>query len=286
MTATHEPKRTPLVTSGTASWERAGADAEHAALAGFLDEVAATETIRTAIDRALAAMRIEPGDSVLDVGCGTGAFFPSLAAAVGPRGRVTGLDHAAGFLADARRRAIDGRFAERLRLIRADAHRLPFPDGSFAAAHTERVLIHLAEPDLALRELRRVVRPGGWVVCVEPDLAGLRLDSSDALAAERIVAGFCASIRNPAMGLELNRRMANAGLLDRRVEVLTEVERAFDEDTAGFFARAAETAIAQGSLDRARATAALTAFQAAGDSGTYLSYSSMFIVAGRVSADG
>lgn len=281
MTSSRQPAR-PLVTSGTRSWDRDGAEAEQEMLAEFLEDVAASDTIQTAMSLAVERMQLAPGDAVLDLGCGTGVFFAALATAVGPSGRIVGLDHAAGFLTDARARADAAGFGATVTLTRGDAHALPFPDHHFDAAHTERVLMHLTDPDAALRELRRVVRPGGWIVCVEPDLNGMRLDLADAEKAAKLLAGFCASIRNPAMGLELNRRMASAGLVDRRIDVLTEVERDYDDADFGFFERAADTAVERGWLTRDDAAATLDAIRSAKADGVFTSYSSMFIVAGRV----
>lgn len=282
MTQAKTGSNQPLVTSGTASWEREGAAAEHELLTEFLEEVAETETIRSVIAQSVAWMNLTPGAGVLDVGCGTGVVFDAFAGAIGNTGEITGLDHSDEFLTAARERAEAGGYAETVTLVRGDAHELPFPDASFDAAHVERVLMHIADPDRALRELRRVVKPGGWIVCAEPDLTGMRVDLADAQSVSKVVAGFCASIRNPSIGLELNRRMAAAGLVDRRVDALTYVEREYDAETAQFFAGAAESAVERGWLTRATADETLAAMQAAGDGGTYTSYSSMFIVAGRV----
>jgi SAM-dependent methyltransferase len=281
MTDTSTRSSRPLITSGTASWERDGAAAEHETLTEFLETVAESETIRSVIERSVEWMLLHAGSRVLDVGCGSGVVFDAFASTIGPTGTITGLDHADAFLAAAADRAHEGGYAEQVTLVRGDAHELPFPDDSFDAAHTERVLMHLTDPDQALRELRRVVRPGGWVVCAEPDLTGMRIDLADAASAAKVVAGFCASIRNPAMGLELNRRMAAAGLVDRRIDALTYVERDYDPDTAAFFAGAAHTAVDNGWLTEQTAAATLAAMQHAGDEGFYTSYSSMFIVAGQ-----
>jgi SAM-dependent methyltransferase len=282
MTQPQNTPNKPLVTSGTASWERDGAAAEHDVLTEFLEEVATSETIKSVISLSIERMRLRAGARVLDVGCGTGVMFDELARAIGPAGAIAGLDHSTDLLAAAAERAAAGGYAGIVTLVDGDAHELPFPDASFDAGHVERVLMHLRDPDRALRELRRVVKPGGWVACAEPDLTGMRLDLEDAESAAMVVAGFCASIANPAMGLELNRRMAAAGLVDREVEALTYVERDYDADTAAFFASAARTAVERGWLDEHAAAKTLAAMQAAGDGGYYTSYSSMFVVAGRV----
>ena len=285
MNQTNSERNESLVTSGTSSW-REGVEDERELLADFLENVAATETIQIAIGRAVEAMRLRRGSRVLDVGCGTGVMFPALAGAIGATGRIVGLDHGSGFLGDARKRSVDLGFSKQLELVRADAHALPFDEHTFDAAHTERVLMHLSYPDRALRELRRVVRRGGWIVCVEPDLIGMRVDHSNPEHAALVVTGFCASIQNPAIGLELNRRFANAGLVDRRVDVLTEVERDFPADVEEFFARAASTSVKRGWLTQGDAELAIAAMRQAGEAGCYISYSSMFIVSGKVPESG
>jgi len=280
-----EQPQQPLVTDGTKSWERASVDADHELLTEFLEEVAATETIRNASSVAIERMRLQPGAVALDVGCGTGIFLSALARAVGDTGQIVGLDHGAGFLTDARARADGEGFSPIVSLTLADAHRLPFPNDHFDAAHTERVLMHLEDPDQVLRELIRVVRPGGWVVCVEPDLRGMRVDHPDSYRVSKIMSGFCASIRYPEMGLELNRRMALVGLEPRTIDVLTEVSHDYDEAAAEYFTTAARVAADNGWITPADAEGTLVELQQAADDGIFTSYASMFVVAGQVPKD-
>lgn len=271
-----------LVTSGTTSWEREGARDEHDLLADFLEDVAASETIQTAISRSIAAMHLRTGDRVLDVGCGTGVIFPEVVRAIGSTGQIVGIDHGSGFLDDARQRSVDGGFGNQVALFQGDAHVLPFEDDSFDAAHTERVLIHLADPDRALAEMARVVKPGGWISCVEPDLVGMRMEHTQPELGAAVISGFCASIRNPAMGLELNRRLLRCGLTDISVEVLTEVERSLTDDDMAFYRNAGDRAVELGLLTKTTAAQALDEMRRASACGYFVSYSSMFIVSGRV----
>lgn len=67
----------------------------------------------------ISTLRLSPGDTVLDVGCGTGLSFPLLSDAVGPTGHIIGMDAAPQMLAVARRRS--GRLASRFTLLHADA---------------------------------------------------------------------------------------------------------------------------------------------------------------------
>lgn len=231
---------------------------------------------------AVAAMRIGPGNYVLDAGCGVGDFLPKLADAVGPSGSIAALDHAPGFLTQARKLMESLPAAPHVEYVEGDALQLPFPDHAFDAAHTERVLIHVSDPDRALREMRRVVRPGGWVVCVEPDLDGMRIDHADPALGRLIVSGFTETIRFPAMGLELSRRMAEAGLVDRMVATLTEVERDLAGDAETVLRAGADRLAGEGRADPASIAAGFEWLARQSAAGAYISYTSMFIVAGRV----
>jgi SAM-dependent methyltransferase len=274
------PSPTPIVSSN--SYEQAGAAAEHEELTAYLRNSASTDTIQNAMDRAISTMVIEPGDRVLDVGCGPGDFLPRLAEAVGSHGFVAALDHAPGFLVEARALISSLAINTPVECIEGDALALPFPDGTFDSAHTERVLMHLTDPDQALRELRRVVKPGGRVVCVEPDLVGMRIDHELPRLAQLLVEGFTETIRFPAMGLELNRRMAGAGLIERSVAALTEVERDFPDDAAAIFRAGSGRLVSDERLDPTEAEAAIAWLIAQSAAGCYTSYTSMFIVSGRV----
>lgn len=106
---------------------------------------------------------VPSGLSIVDVGTGTGALLPILAAA---SESVTAVDHNPTLLARARRRCRDAGH-DNVVFERADARSLPYEDGAFDAAYTSMVLHHLPEPLVAVRELARVVKPGGRVVIIE-----------------------------------------------------------------------------------------------------------------------
>ena len=111
---------------------------------------------------------IEPGGCVLDVGCGTGSLLGVLTALPGFR-ELHGIDASAIYAdAAASRFAGDGRVAVR----QGDAEALPYPDGAFDAALSQLVLQFVADPSMAVREMRRVVRPGGTVAAAVWNSAG------------------------------------------------------------------------------------------------------------------
>jgi len=104
-----------------------------------------------------AALKLEARDAALDVGCGTGDDLSSLAAVVGPSGRVVGVDRSEELVAEARSRT---RHSSSVEVLVGDAQALPFSDDEFSAARVERVLMRLDEPRALLGELARVTRPG------------------------------------------------------------------------------------------------------------------------------
>ena len=105
------------------------------------------------------------GGTALDLGCGTGRALPALRAAVGPSGRVIGLDVTRQML-DAVRSS--GRDRDATALLLGDAQRLPFAAGSLDATFAAGLLNHLDDLAAGLRELTRVTRPGGQLIVFHP----------------------------------------------------------------------------------------------------------------------
>ncbi|HEY8447504.1 MAG TPA: methyltransferase domain-containing protein [Thermomicrobiales bacterium] len=253
-------------------------------LVAYLDDAAATPGVQQAARIAMERLQLAPGLRVLDVGCGTGIFLPALARSVGPEGFVAGLDHAPALLREARERLVRLGLSDRVSLQVGDAAQMPFPDATFDRVHISRVLIHVEDPSAVVREMRRVTKAGGWIVAVEPDFASLRIDHPDQEAARALVAGFCQGIRNPSLGLELWRRLAEVGLEERQVDVVSEIDTEYTEETASYDRRNMERAVGAGLISPERAEAALDYLAKVGRQGHYAAYSSLIIAAGKVPA--
>jgi demethylmenaquinone methyltransferase/2-methoxy-6-polyprenyl-1,4-benzoquinol methylase len=111
--------------------------------------------------RAAQLTRAGKGQRVLDICTGTGALAALLRARVGPQGRVVGLDLTEAMVEGARRRVPQVEF------LVCDAVHLPFADATFDAASMAFGLRNIADHELALAEMLRVLRPGGRAVILE-----------------------------------------------------------------------------------------------------------------------
>ncbi len=120
------------------------------------------------VQRGIAdALELRAGDEVLDVGCGTGTLTLALAERVGPAGSAVGVDASPEMIDAAREKSSGVGIGAEFDLV--PAQDLPFPDGRFDAVVTSLTIHHLPPEDRvgALREIIRVVRPGGRVVIAE-----------------------------------------------------------------------------------------------------------------------
>lgn len=135
---------------------------------GHHESVLKSHTWRTiANSAAYLEPHLQAGLSLLDVGCGPGTITVEFADRLAP-GRVVGLDAAAEVIEKAR--AFE---RPNLEFVVGDAYALPFDDDTFDLAHAHQTLQHVADPVAVLRELRRVVKPGGLVAARDVDYAGV-----------------------------------------------------------------------------------------------------------------
>ena len=113
--------------------------------------------------RAIAALAPQPGERILDVGCGAGGSTLQLAARVGPSGGVSGLDIAPELLGIARRRAADLAHVE---FLEGDAQTIDLPAGGFDALYSRFGVMAFGDPVAAFSHLRRALTPDGRLAFV------------------------------------------------------------------------------------------------------------------------
>ena len=183
---------------------------------GHHESVLRSHTWRTAANSAAYLLdSLGPHMRILDIGCGPGTITADLAALV-PDGRVTGVDQAPGVLERARATAAE-RGLDNVDFAVADVHALDFPDDSFCVVHAHQVLQHVGDPVQALREMRRVTKPGGYIAVRDSDYAAMTWypaspGMDDWLDLYRRVARACGG--EPDAGRRLKSWALDAGLTD------------------------------------------------------------------------
>ena len=254
--------------------------ADPAGLVRVLDALTALDFIRAYKQRTFELLGVQPGDSVLDLGCGTGDDVQELARLVGPSGRVVGVDRSETVIAEARERVLGTTLPVAFQV--ADAYALPFPDATFDVCRGDRVFHHLGHPRQAFGELLRVTRPGGRVLLFDPDFETAIVDAPDRLLTRRLLNSFCDGYRDGWMGRRLPRMFREAELTEIAVEpvivLLTDLSQANAvlalEDTV-------TRAGAAGPVSTAEGAAWIDALREASVAGRFFAAVSGFMVAGR-----
>ena len=171
MTTPTAPAGLPLPSGGSTG---SGNTASAAQVGAMFDRIAPVYDLMNAVisgfqeprwrRRAVALASLAPGMRVIDIATGTGKVAASMGDIVGPRGRVLGVDVSPGMIGKAQR-AYGGRPG--LEFTVGDAMALPAPDATFDAATIAFGMRNLPDYGRGFAEMRRVVRPGGLVVCLE-----------------------------------------------------------------------------------------------------------------------
>ncbi len=197
-------------------YRRAWADLDRKKL--HLDTAA--QISRERKQRVYAQMEVEPGNWVLDVGCGVGVDTIPLAQIVGPAGKVIGIDIDEACIDEAKRRAqeagVDAWTEHRV----ADAAHMPFDDDLFDACHSERVFMHLPNRAEVLAEMIRVTKPGGRIALIDPDGATTSVATWEADIERRFNPLWNLLQRNPFAGREAYRLFKEQGVQEVMVDIV------------------------------------------------------------------
>ncbi len=203
------------MTDQISAFSHVDAAAQADALVEFLDRTAAAHF--GAINRrSFELLRLDESADVLDVGCGTGDDVRAMRRQIGPRGCVTGIDPSRHMIQQAVARDRGSALASRFLI--GDVRDLAFPDRSFDACRISRVLLHVDDPESALREVARVTRRGGRIVAIEPDFDTLALAHPDQETARAVLRAFCDSFAHGTAGRWLSVWLRRLGMEEIRCE--------------------------------------------------------------------
>lgn len=171
MTDTHEPAATPTDAPSGSRGSNPSKESE-SYTHGHHESVLRSHRWRTAENSAgFLLPHLREDMTLLDVGCGPGTVTTDLALHL-PAGHVVGVDASATVLDSAREHAAS-RDVTNIDFQQANAYELPFEDASFDVVYAHQLLQHLSDPIAALREMKRVARPGGLVAVRDADYAAM-----------------------------------------------------------------------------------------------------------------
>ena len=198
-------------------------------------------------------LAVQEGETILDVGCGTGGAVRALAPQVGQRGQVIGIDASATMIAEAEKRSAGLTLPIEYRV--ADAHALPFADNSFDGCYADGVFEILPDPRRALAEMVRVLRPGGRLVIPAPDADGSVIDAADRDVTRRFIHYMSDRESNGWIGRQLPGYALELGLEEINVVPLTGIVTDFAFAYQLWFRDSLAHAQAAGVLSAAEVTA-------------------------------
>jgi SAM-dependent methyltransferase len=250
---------------------------EHAVaeMVRVLDDQDAAPSIERLRAWALAAGDVRRGEACVDIGSGTGTMTRRLARLAGPEARVLGIEPNGMMRRVAEERAAaEGMVVE---FCQGLATELPLPDRSADVVWCERVLQHVPDPQAALVEIARVLRPGGRALLLDSDHAS-RVDSYiDPVVGRALVDAFMSQLANPTAARHLPRQAMAAGLtVDSDVgssALVLPQDVLMGSDMSRM---SAEQAVADGTITREQAEEALRSQAEAAERGWAFSAITMF----------
>ena len=183
---------------------------------------------RSIVQRALA---LEPGQKVLDIGSGPGLLAREMANAVGPTGRVCGLDLAEAMLALGRQRCAN---LAHVTFETGDAAALPFQDQSFEAVVSTQVYEYVPDIPGALAEAARVLKPGGLLALLDTDYDSLVIHSDEPERLGRILTAWDEHFVHRGLPRVLGAEMRKAGFRLRQRRAIPMLNPEFVPDAFSF----------------------------------------------------
>jgi len=212
-------------------FEQVDGDEHVAVLLRTMDSTASWSATRELRAFEQQELRLVDGDRLLDVGCGLGDAALDFAEDLRLTGEVVGIDKSAEMLNVARERAPAARCSTRFAV--GDALALDEPDESFDAVRSERTLQWLADPQVAVDGMTRVLRPGGRLSLIDTDWSTFRLDVGDPTVTSAVERAMRVERRRPSnVGRRLGDLARSAGWTSLITAISTQSWTSWDPDAS------------------------------------------------------
>ena len=216
-------------------------------MAAFLEKRSRTPDMQAINQKLCETVAAQPGERLLEVGSGSGILCRMLAPQLQPGGQIVGVDISPEMTLEAQKYALAEEIDNGITFETCAAESLPYPEANFDGAIAARLLLHAAEPEAVIHEMKRVVKPGGRVVVMDWDFDTVTVDHPDRELSRRLL-----HWRNDHhggnnwSGRQLWRRMSNAGLQNLSVHPWVSITHSEEDGLTQSLWRAAQVACEAG----------------------------------------
>lgn len=225
---------------------------------------------------------VGPGQTILDVGCGTGVITRDLAQRIGNQGKVIGIDPSERLIEVAVRRMEELGLEDRIEFRCGDGAALAFADGHFDLVVASLVFGHVPNGMEVLKEMVRVARPGGAVLAFDHDIDTIVIAAADRGLTRRIVHAYCDRYFTRGWaGRELYGMFRQAKLEGITILPLTHVSTEFGVHWQRMVERLCSVAVKTGRVSKGEAVAWRADLDQKGRDGRFFASRSYFCLRGR-----
>jgi SAM-dependent methyltransferase len=255
-------------------------------MAAFLQERSRAPDMLQVNQNLCAVVSASPGERLLEVGCGSGVLCRLLAPSLRPDGRMVGVDISSEMTAAARKYSLAAGGNDEIAYGTGEAETLPFPPASFDGALGARLLLHVANPEVVIHEMRRVVKPGGRLLVMDWDFDTVAVDHPDRELTRRLL--HWRSDHHGGdnwSGRQLWRLMRTADLRDLSVHTWVTVAHSEADALTQSLWRAAQVAHQGGAISLAEQEGWVKELKNRIQAGTFFASIVYFIVEGWVGSD-